>query len=138
MSLISHATKELKLLGNGQEFDDHILKIIKIFSEEGHSGGSAAYSASIIEKLLRYQPLKPLSGEDSEFYEVADGVFQNNRCPTIFKQKDRFNGQAYNIDGKIFSDDNGKSWFTNFDSLVPIEFPYIPTEPERILIKKED
>lgn len=61
-----------------------------------------------------------------------DGVFQNRRCSHVFKQADRFNGQPYDIDAKVFWEwmefegEMSKSYFTSGDSFVPIEFPYVP------------
>jgi hypothetical protein len=61
-------------------------------------------------------------------------MFQNKRCSHVFKQADRFDGQAYDIDGIIFYDwytdeegNKSKSYFTSADSRVPVTFPYVPT-----------
>ena len=53
----------------------------------------------------------------------------------MFKQADRFDGQAYDIDGIVFFDwytdpetgEKSKSYFTGRDSFVPVTFPYTPT-----------
>lgn len=47
-------------------------------------------------------------------------------CSSVFRQADRFNGQPYNIDGKVFIDTKTGNQYTNSNSFVPIEFPYIP------------
>jgi len=52
---------------------------------------------------------------------VSDGLWQNNRCSHVFKDADG----AWDIDGKIFTDPQGCS-YTNRDSRVMIEFPYVP------------
>ena len=70
--------------------------------------------------------------------EVSPGVFQNNRMGTIFKDKNKFDGQAYWLDGKLFSDDGGKTWVTNSDSFVPITFPFIAPKSEKIIRKQEE
>lgn len=136
MSLLSHAQKEFRAAGwtdeNGK-FNDEMqeaickdaLEIIGLFSEQGHSGSSAPYLLSILNKLLQFEPLVPLTGEDWEWNEVSDGVFQNNRCSRVFKQADRFNGQAYDIDGKVFREPSG-AYYTSKNSSVPITFPYTP------------
>lgn len=52
----------------------------------------------------------------------------------MFKEKD---GTAYNIEGKVFSDD-GEVWYTNGDSRVNITFPYVvPDKPEYVIKKGE-
>ena len=114
---------------------NHVLKLLEVFSDEGHSGSSAPYAVNVFKTLAMFEPLVPLTGEDWEWNEVHDGVFQNKRCSHVFKQADRFDGQAYDIDGIIFydwyTDEDGnksKSYFTGRDSCVPITFPYTPTK----------
>lgn len=114
----------------------HVLKLIEVFSEEGHSGSSAPYAINLFQKLASFEPIAPLTGEDWEWCEVSDGVFQNKRCSRVFKQADRFNGQAYDIDGKIFwewytdkeTGEKFKSYYTSSESFVPVTFPYTPTK----------
>lgn len=119
------------MYGSGDEMNDamceHILKMVNVFAEEGHSGFSAEYAISILQKLLRFEPLSPLTGEDDEWDEVGEeygnSTYQNKRLSRVFKEgKD---GQAYNIRGKVFVEPNGAS-YTSRDSCVYIEFPYTP------------
>jgi len=102
----------------------HVLDLLEVFSKEGHSGSSAPYAINLFKKLASFEPIAPLTGKDFEWVEVGEGVFQNKRCSHVFKQHDRFNGQAYDLNGKVFIKDGAS--FTNSDSLVPIEFPYTP------------
>lgn len=115
------------MYGSGDEMNDamceHILKMVNVFDEEGHSGFSANYAINILQKLLRLEPLSPLTGEDDEWCEVSDNLYQNKRLSRVFKEgKD---GQAYDIHGKVFVEPNGAS-YTSRDSRVYIEFPYTP------------
>lgn len=103
-----------------------VLKLLEMFSEEGHSGSSAPYAVEMFKKLAMFEPIAPITGADSEWHEVSDGIFQNMRCSHVFKQADRFNGQAYDIEGIIFREPNG-CCFTGTGSSVPITFPYTPT-----------
>lgn len=99
------------------------LALAKMFALEGHSGYSAAMSIAMAEKVLRFQPLTPLTGADDEWNEVGPGVFQNNRCFRVFKNgKD---GEAYDGEGRIFREPDG-GCYTNINSRVPITFPYTP------------
>jgi hypothetical protein len=35
----------------------------------------------------------------------------------------------------VFSDDDGKTWWTSRDSSIPIKFPYmVPVEPEKVYV----
>ena len=125
-NFISHAERELQYLSKDpDEMQQQIntdMAIVTLFSLQDHSGSSAAYTAGILTKLLRWEPITPLTGEDSEWVEVGTGVFQNSRCGRVFKDAD---GGAYDIDGKVFQDKNG-SWYTNSESRVPVTFPYVP------------
>lgn len=132
-NLVEFAKRELeaaKLFNDDGDFyggmtGTAVLELIEKFSEQGHSGMSAPITVSIFEKLAKFQPLSPLTGSDDEWGEVANGIFQNNRCSHVFKQADRFDGQAYDIQAKVFREPNG-SCYTNTESHVPIEFPYTP------------
>lgn len=131
MNLVEYAKKEMEIAGfygKDSVYDgmipEAILKIVELFADEGHSGMSASICISILEKVLRYRPLTPLTGEDSEWMEIYDGEFQNVRCFNVFKDKD---GNAYNSSGRVFRDPKG-CCYTNRDSRVPIfKFPYMPT-----------
>jgi hypothetical protein len=104
---------------------DALLQLLAIFSAQGHSGFSASWCVDTFTLLARFQPLGPLTGADDEWFDHGDGMMQNKRCGHVFKQPDRFNGQAYDIDGRIFREPNGCT-YTNGKSHVPITFPYTP------------
>ena len=127
-NLLAHAEHELMLLRDGEEPDEMqremegcITSIIRQFAEQGHSGFSAGYAVSCLEKLLRFEPLRPLTGAGDEWIEVGPGVFQNKRCSHVFKE----DGRAYDIDGRVFEEPDGVR-FTSGDSRVYVEFPYSP------------
>lgn len=127
-NLIEHAKRELGLYGDtfyGDMLNDAVLELIEKFAEQGHSWMSASVCIAMFSRLAAFEPLGPLTGEASEWNEVAEGVYQNNRCSHVFKQPDRFDGQAYDIEGRVFRQPNG-CCFTSGDSFVPVEFPYSP------------
>lgn len=117
---------------------ENVLEIVKVFSDQGHSGSSAPYVVHILKRLLMWLPLGPLTGEEDEWSEPfgEDMLQQNKRCGSIFREY-HDNNKAYNIRGKVFSDDGGETWWSNKDSHVPITFPYeVPDQPEYIIIQK--
>jgi hypothetical protein len=135
-NLHSHALAEFRAAGwldeTGAYIDEmqgmlckHVLELLKVFSEEGHSGSTAPYTVNMFKKLAMFEPLVPLTGEDWEWHEPSPGVFQNIRCSRVFKQADRFNGQAYDIDGRVFREPTG-ACYTGAESRVPVTFPYTP------------
>lgn len=141
-NLIKYAEDELDIIGmkDGDDLDGamrkHLLQMVKLFSEEGHSGFSASYAIQCLEKLLKYEPLSPLTGKDDEWIEIAEDMtiggklWQNKRCYRVFKDE----SGAYDSEGKVFWEwmndkegDKFKSYFTSSDSRVYITFPYVPT-----------
>lgn len=128
MSLKDFAKDELTRAGffdkdamYGGMLGEAVMKMIEVFADEGHSGMSASIAISTFERVARFEPLTPLTGEDDEWNEVGDGYFQNKRCSHVFKK----NGEAYDGEGRIFREPSG-ACFTNRDSHVPVTFPYTP------------
>lgn len=133
--LVQFAEEELDIAGLGDEDADYngalkgaVLDIIKVFSAQGHSGFSAGMVTAIVTKLMSYEPLTPLTGEDSEWtvldYDSSHMHAQNRRCSHVFKQQD---GTAYDSEAVIFRDADGEAAFTSRGSSRPITFPYVPT-----------
>lgn len=111
-----------------------IYDLVKLFSEQDHTGFTAGYTVGAFCKLAMWRPLAPLTGDDNEWQEIRPGEYQNKRYSAVFKDETG----AYDIHGKAFSDDGGKTWFENKDSRVYITFPYnVPYEPERVYLKRE-
>lgn len=135
-NLIDHAKREFIAIGYKpiEECEDgpnkwiqeNVLELLNVFSNQDHSGSSAPYCVRIFEKLALFEPLGPLTGSDDEWAEVSEGEFQNKRCSHVFKEADRFNGQAYDIRGRVFRQRNG-SCYTSSDSIAVVTFPYVPT-----------
>jgi hypothetical protein len=150
-NILHHAKEEFRAAGwtdaEGKFNDEmqemmcnHVLKLLEVFDEEGHSGSSAPYAVNMFKKLAMFEPLVPLTGEDWEWHETSRGTFQNRRCSHVFKDED---GRAYDIQGKVFyewverplePDEKGypgmhkfKSSYTSRDSRVYVTFPYTPT-----------
>jgi len=112
---------------------NHVLKLLEVFHDEGHSGTSAPYAINLFSALAKFEPIVPLTGEDWEWFDHGY-CKQNIRCSHVFKQPDRFDGQAYDIDAVVFWEwfkdvTDGtmhKSYFTGAESHRPITFPYTP------------
>lgn len=129
-NLVKHAINECAFMlekdENGEVHEvnrwmyDHLIHMVREFSKEGHSGFTASYAINILKKLLNFEPVLPLQGTDDEWTDIGDNLFQNKRCSRIFKE----NGKAYDIQGKVFTDDGGS--YTSKESMVYIDFPYTP------------
>lgn len=122
---------------------DHVLKLLDVFADEGHSGSSAPYAVNLFKTLAMFEPIIPLTGEDWEWTLLDYGVdpkWQNKRCSRVFKDAD---GRAYDIDGIVFYDwfedenhERHKSHFTGKESRVYITFPYTPKTEYREWVEK--
>lgn len=145
-SYLAHARRELELAGydlNQKEEDpnkwvcESLFELLNVFSSQGHSGFSASYCISMFEKLARFEPITPLTGEDDEWECVSEfqgkECYQNKRISSVFK--DGKDAKAYWIDGKAFRTPDGAT-YTNSDSKVFIEFPW--TKPETEIIDVEE
>jgi hypothetical protein len=102
--LYQHALNELKLAGLMDKDSDYegmlaeaVLEIVKIFARQGHSGMSASITIELLEKLLKYETLTPITDDPSEWMNVAehygpdmgfDGkdMWQSRRNPAMFSE----------------------------------------------------
>lgn len=152
MGTADFARKEFALRGwDKPETDEmqkmicaNIIEICEKFDGQGHSGSSANYAIAMLNRVLRYKPISPLTGEESEWHCVSEAdpsnprtpVFQNVRDSEVFKEgKD---GKAYWMCGRVFRDPKGCT-FTNRDSRVNIEFPWVhPEKPEIVDVVPAD
>lgn len=110
----------------GTMIRDAVLDLIRLFSEQGHSGMSASIVTALTEKLMRSEPLTPLAGTPDEWtvLDYSDDMYaQNKRCSHVFQRAD---GSAYDSRGRVFREADG--WTsTRRGSRVEITFPYTPS-----------
>jgi hypothetical protein len=133
--LLKHAIHELDLIGAGDKDADYdgnlkvsVLGIVEAFSKQGHSGLSASLTVAMVEKLLRFQPLSPLTGAEDEWipidpaYRTPRLAEQNRRCSSVFRRDD---GTAFDIKGRMFREPDGTTYLDQRSS-VDVTFPYEP------------
>ena len=135
LNLLLKSCKDSESLKTQKAVNDDILDIIKLFSSQGHSGFSAGYSLNILKRLLDYKPLSAITGDEDEWEQLnysPDLAYQNKRCPSLFRDAD---GKVYNVEARIFSDDNGHTWYNCKESREYVELPYeVPAKPECVII----
>lgn len=133
-NLTKHAEHELKMAGLFNKDSDYggllgesVMELINVFAKQGHSGYSASIVCDIFNTLAKYQTLTSLTGEDAEWNEVAEGLFQNKRNSAVFK--DGKSGKACFIDAIIWRGKNN-TWngtASNISSKQYIKsFPFTP------------
>lgn len=93
----------------------YVLEVLDLINEQGHSNFSHGYLTTLLIPLLSGKPITPLTGKDWEWDKQ-----QNKRCCKVFRNE---NGTAYFIDGRAFSDNGGKTYWTSRESFKDITFP---------------
>jgi hypothetical protein len=98
-NLEKHAEFELIRAGLFAERSDYggvlgnaVMKMIRVFAEEGHSGGSASIALAAFERLARFKTLTPITSNPEEWTEIHKDMspaglgtcWQSRRCPSCF------------------------------------------------------
>src|SRR3990167_8039882 len=111
MSLVEHAKKELRLVGLFDPDSDYagalgkdVLALVKVFAKQGHSGFSAHMAIDLFSRVARYECLLPLTGEDDEWNDVDNAIYQNDRVPSVFKNKET--NRAYYLSDIVWCDND--------------------------------
>lgn len=87
MSLVDHARRELELLGTKKEDPEMVeclLKAVEAFAEYGHSGGSASWAIPVLNDLLQFKNLSPLTDNPMEWMQVGTDMWQSTRRADAF------------------------------------------------------
>lgn len=95
-AFVTHARRELTLIGEEPEFIDWYIRVIEEFHSLGHSGGSMFATLPVLIKLLKFQSLSELTDDPNEwfYHDLGEGsCWQNKR------------------DGEAFSNDGGKTYY---------------------------
>jgi len=154
--LMSWARKEVELASkNCDEYGaaclNSALKALYSLSEDGHSGYSIGATQSILNSLIKYKPLTPLTGDDSEWGICCSNEsdeyisYQNNRYSALFKHVYKDGSVEYNdIDRFVLEDiGNGSRWsngsaFRLIEGYFPpISFPYSPNVKPIVIYMEE-
>ena len=111
MSLVKHAEYELRRAGLFDKDSDYggmlgesTMKLIKVFSEEGHSGFSAHMQIEIFKRLANFKTLTPLTNNPEEWYDVKEygdpnkPMWQNKRQSSCFSEDG--GNTYYDVDDK--------------------------------------
>ena len=136
---MEHYKFELEKAGFYKKVDDGIYngmiaksieELMEVFEKQGHSGMSAGIVANLFKKLVNYEVLTPLTGEEDEWgewkYKYKKGKKtgkkhrQNMRYSAVFQDED---GKAYQIDRYVFD-----GWYSTYSIEDIDSFPYMPVK----------
>lgn len=100
MSLVEHAIRELELSGQTVEdpaYAATLVATVAAFASYGHSGGSAGVAVEQLGRLLRFEPLTPITADPAEWIDRSKmsgrPMWQNLR------------------DSRAMSEDGGQTWW---------------------------
>lgn len=104
--LMKWANKELKLAGYSTEHSNspaawmhrQVIEDLALFYSHGNSGNSAPYERNLFNKLTQFSVLSPLTFKEDEWDDRGNGIWQNKRDSSVFKDKD---GSVYDIDAFV-------------------------------------
>lgn len=122
MSIVQQAKAELAAINFGEEDSAVMVEILEKFFKQWDSGGAVSVAAPVLMRLIKGQPLGPLTGEDSEWFDpMGDGLMlQNKRCSTVFKDKRGPDGMLSSEGAELIHDIDAPN------PMAPITFPYDP------------
>lgn len=152
--LLDYAEKEIKLSGwldsKGQYRDKekelickNVFALLKTLLGVKHNVRTVSYVRNMFDRLTRFLPIAPLTGEDGEWKLWMDGLdgdlYQNVRCSSVYKRG--VDGQAYDdaavlfwrwVERELVKGEVGypgvvvdKEYFTSGASAKYIIFPYV-------------
>jgi len=93
-NLVEHARLELELIGEDPDTIAGLLTVVQAFADMGHSGGSASVAIPMINELLQYKNLRPLTDNPDEWQHIDEDIAGQSDL-----WQNRRNGEAFSNDG---------------------------------------
>ena len=138
MSIKNFVDKEIELaIKNGDEYSIPCYlsaqKAMHSLIEDEHSGASIIFTQGILDRLINYKPLSPITEKD-EFIELSNKISgeQCCRCSSLFRYKNGNSWVYTDIDRVTAVDIISGTYYHHkvvdkiVDNLYPIELPYYP------------
>ena len=104
-NLIEHAKREMQLAGLYDKDSDYdgalgtaVEELIKVFSEQGHSGFSAMRTLQIFNRVANFQHLMPITDDPNDWQNVGD------------MGSSGYNTWQCKRNSALFSEDGGKTY----------------------------
>lgn len=103
----------------GGEIPEAVLEMVKAFSRYGHSGGSAEETLAILNRVIRFRPLSPLTNDPDEWIKITDGIASDD--DPLWQSRRQ---------STCFSHDGGKTYYDIEEPKVDIDQPQYHTSKE--------
>lgn len=131
-NLVEHARHELELIEEDPKTIEGYIRVVKAFSNMGHSGVSASIAIPVILDLLSFKNLSPLTDDPNEWMRHTP---------------DRWDGENHiwqNVRrGEAFSTDGGKTYYLLSEGVRDrftdaLVYPTHTSEKSRYIEEKSD
>jgi hypothetical protein len=89
---------ELELANVEEDVRPSIITAVAAFSSYGHSGGSASVCIPMLNQLLQFKPISPLTSHPREWQHIEQGIAGDNLTWQSRRRSDAFsknNGLTY-------------------------------------------
>ena len=103
--------------------NNDVLELLKVFSEQGHSGFSAPIASKLFYKLANHKLITEVEDNPDDWDEEG----QHKYISSIFKRDD---GTCYYMYGRLFTEPGRDAFFCSKDSNIDITFPVKPSDLE--------
>lgn len=108
--MVEHAERELRLAGFFDSDSDYdgalasmVLELVKVYAQQGHSGGSHHATLSLFTKVVNFKALTPLTSDPEEWNDITETQLTLDKPPKPMWQNKR--------QSSCFSTDGGASWY---------------------------
>lgn len=99
-NLVEHARRELEVAGVERDVRPSIIAAIEAFASYGHSGGSASIVIPMINDLLNFRNITPLTNDPREWQHITYGV--SDEHDAVWQSTRR---------ADAFSNDGGRTYY---------------------------
>lgn len=94
-NLVEHAKRELGRVESDPWLVDGMVKVVAAFAEMGHSGGSASVAIPMLNDLLQFKNLSPLTDDPDEWIDQTAFT----ATPNVTLWQNKRNSEAFSFDG---------------------------------------
>ena len=103
--------------------NNDVLELLKVFSEQGHSGFSAPIATRLFYKLANHKLIAEVEDNPDDWDENG----QHKYISSVFKRED---GTCYYMYGRLFAEPGSDNFFYNRASNIDVTFPIKPYDLE--------
>jgi hypothetical protein len=89
-NLVQHAIRELEFAGVEEDVRPSIIDSVRAFASYGHSGGSASVVIPMLNDLLQFKNISPLTDDPREWNHVAESMAGQDNLWQSARRSDAF------------------------------------------------